>query len=379
MFLQAEYTFFTPPGSYAVEVSLANSAYLRLPIYQNAITSLAVVGDYAVGGTSANPGLSPFVFAVSLSKHRLELAMELSKVVPGQRAIMSGFGKGLHGILYAGTMPDHTGTGGHIIEIKVLADRLALEDRGVPVEREGVFSVVADNRAPVIYGISHPSGKFFVFDLQDGQTHLFPETAPSKRTLAFLENYALKREDILCRRLIMDRKQRVYGSMPVNKLFRFDPASQKIEVLPEELPEGWGRKPLGRVDAWAAAPDNSLYGGNAAEGQLFRLNPDSGQVTNLGKPIQMPRLKGLAFAADGKLYGVAGATPGYTHLFSYDPKGEGYRDLGNPRFIMAEPGLEQGIFWRAFQIGTLAASQDGRYIVMGEEEALSQLMVFPVK
>ena len=46
---------------------------------------------------------------------------------------------------------------------------------------------------------------------------------------------------------------------------------------------------------------------------------------------------------------------------------------------MKEPGIEQGIAWRGFQIGTLAVSEDGRYVVMGEEEALSQLMVFPVK
>ena len=43
--LHGEYTFFTPPGSFTVEVSLENSPYLRLPIYRNAITSLEVVGD----------------------------------------------------------------------------------------------------------------------------------------------------------------------------------------------------------------------------------------------------------------------------------------------------------------------------------------------
>jgi hypothetical protein len=53
-------------------------------------------------------------------------------------------------------------------------------------------------------------------------------------------------------------------------------------------------------------------------------------------------------------------------------------DLGNPRFTMTEPGLEQGIAWRGFQIGSIAASEDGRTIVLGEEETLSQLMVFPV-
>jgi hypothetical protein len=45
---------------------------------------------------------------------------------------------------------------------------------------------------------------------------------------------------------------------------------------------------------------------------------------------------------------------------------------------MKAEGIEQGIPWRAFQIGTVAASEDGSYIVMGEEESLSQLMIFPV-
>ena len=46
---------------------------------------------------------------------------------------------------------------------------------------------------------------------------------------------------------------------------------------------------------------------------------------------------------------------------------------------MTEPGIEQGIAWCGFQIGTVIASEDGRWIVLGEEETLSQLMVFPVK
>jgi len=127
------------------------------------------------------------------------------------------------------------------------------------------------------------------------------------------------------------------------------------------------------------APDGILYGGNAGDGQLFKLDPETGRVTNLGKPVMMPRITGLTFGADGKLYGVSGASPGYAHLFSYDPGGRGFVDLGNPRFTMTEPGLEQGIAWRGFQIGSVAASEDGRVIVLGEEESLSQLMVFPVR
>ena len=90
----------------------------------------------------------------------------------------------------------------------------------------------------------------------------------------------------------------------------------------------------------------------------------------------MNRLKGLTFGKNGKLYGIAGALPGYAHLFSYDAEKGGYQDLGNPEFRMTAPGIEQGIQWRGFQLRTIAASEDGKYIVMGEDEALSQLLVF---
>ncbi len=59
-------------------------------------------------------------------------------------------------------------------------------------------------------------------------------------------------------------------------------------------------------------------------------------------------------------------------------KNEGYKDLGNPQFILKAPGIEQGIEWRGFQLRTIAASEDGKYIVMGEDEALSQLLIFQV-
>ena len=99
-------TLFSPLGSFTVEVSLENSPYLRLPIYRNAITSLEVVKDYALGGTSASPTMSPFLFVVSLSRHRLEMVLDLSSVFSGQRPVQSGFWEGF---LCGGTIPDKPG------------------------------------------------------------------------------------------------------------------------------------------------------------------------------------------------------------------------------------------------------------------------------
>jgi hypothetical protein len=375
--LSAQYKFFSPESSFTVEVSLDGSPYTRLPIYRNAITSLEVAGDYAVGGTSAASGLSPFLFAVSLSKREVTAIFPLDRALPGQRALQSGFARSPDGWLYAGTMPVNPAEGGHVLRARMSGKDLQAEDLGAPVPGEGIFAIASDSRTGAVYGLSHPSGKFFVFDPKTRKAEVYDQTAPSRQARGQLRSFALQPEDWLSRRLAVDRTGRVYGSQPVNRIFRFDPRTRKIELLSDELPEVWGRRALGRVDAWAMGPDGALYGGNAGDGQLFRLDPDTGRVRNLGKPAMMPRLKGLAFAADGKLYGLAGAPPGYTHLFRYDHV-KGFVDLGNPRFEMIARGIEQGIAWRGFHIGTLAASEDGKYIVLGEEEALSQLMVFPV-
>ena len=378
---EARYTFFTPRGCFAVEVSLENPgpARLRLPIYRNAITSLTVVGDYAIGGTTADKGLSPFLFAASLSKKELEVVFDLGQVLPGQRALQSGFGRCKAGALYAGTMPDAEGGSGHLVKVVFADGKFEVKDLGVPVENEGIFALTADSERGMLYGITHPTGKFFTFDIEGGESKVFEETVPDKRSLGYLHAYSLHPEDILSRSLAVDKSGRVYGSLPVNKLFRYDPSTGKIETLPDELPEVWGRQPLGRVDSWAVAADGTLYGGNAGDGQLFKLDPATGRVTNLGKPIMMNRMKGLAFGADGKLYGVAGSLPGYAHLFSYDAQGKGFVDLGNPNFPLHAPEIAGRLMWRGYQFATVAASEDGRYIVLGEEESQSQLMVFPVR
>src|SRR5690606_34768580 len=109
----------------------------------------------------------------------------------------------------------------------------------------------------------------------------------------------------------------------------------------------------------------------------LEVDPANKTIKNIGKPVMMPQLRGLTFAYDGRLFGIAGAPPGYAHLFSYEANGEGLKDYGNPQFTMVAPGIEQGMDWRGFQLGTIASSEDGKYIVMGEDESLSQLLVFP--
>jgi hypothetical protein len=375
---QARYTFFMPRGGFAVEVSLENAGpLLRLPIYRNRITSLAAQGDWAIGGTSANEGLSPFLFAVSLSEKELKVVYDLAEDIPGQRAIKSGFGQ-VGEALYAGTIADDGDEGGHLIKVTFDGSSFTVEDLGVPVDGEGVFSLTADPERRTLYGISFPHGKFFSYNIADAQVKIFDETAITERQHGQYHAYAVTEEDVLSRALVVDRRGRVWGSRPVNRIFYYEPEAGKLVTIEEELPTVWGRRPLGRADSWAVAPDGTVYGGNAGDGQLFRIDPQSMRVTNLGKPIMSPRMPGLAFGADGRLYGVAGALPGYAHFFVYNTRTGDYIDLGNPRVPLNVPEVASELPWRGYQIATVAATEDGSYILLGEDESLSQLLVIPV-
>jgi hypothetical protein len=380
-FTKGQFTFFTPEGSFAIETSLDNTDELRMPMYRNAMTSLTVSGDFVIGGTTAQKGLPPLLFSSSLSQRKLTVVKQLSDVVKDQSAISTGFAVTKSpATFYAGTMPQAgTTAAGHLIEVKVDArGQLAIRDLGSPVPQEGIFALAFSADKNEFYGIAHPSGKFFTHNLTTGKTTLYNQAAPSEADLHTYHQFALTPADYLGRALVIDARGRVYGSKAINKLFCFDPATKSFTTLKDELPFVWGREVMGRIDSWVKMPDGTIYGSNAADGQLFRLDQNKQTIVNLGKPIMMPRIMAMTPGKNKMLYGIAGAAPGYAHLFSYHPD-KGFRDLGNPEFPMTAPGIEQGILWRGFQIASIASSNNGKYIIMGENEALSQLMVFPAE
>lgn len=374
----AQYSYFKPMEGFGIEVSLSNTSLLRMPMYRNAITSLTVQKDFIIGGTTAQGNRAPFLFVASLSKREMLTLKDLNNDLPGQTSIRTGFFRADDNAMYAGTMAAGAGSG-HLLRVEVGADAgIRVADLGTPVPGEGVFSLTGDASRKMLYGISYPSGFFFSYNLGSKSFKVYKNSGVTPKDLRKLvHEFHQKPEEYLSGAMITDQQGLVYTSQPVNRLVVFNPTDESFTTI-TELPEVWGRRTLGRTESWTKTADGLLYGGNAGDGQLFQLDPATRKVKNLGKPAMMNRLRGLCVGADGKLYGLSGALPGYVHLFSYSPSGEGFTDLGNPQFILKAPGIEQGIEWRGFQLSTITASEDGKYIVMGEDEALSQLLVFPV-
>lgn len=82
------------------------------------------------------------------------------------------------------------------------------------------------------------------------------------------------------------------------------------------------------------APDGSVYIGTYYEGHLYRWDPATGVMTDLGSPTAAATyLYGLSVAPDGTVYG--GTYPD-AHVFSYRPDA-GFADLGRP---VADPAVQ---------------------------------------
>lgn len=79
--------------------------------------------------------------------------------------------------------------------------------------------------------------------------------------------------------------------------------------------------------AWGlvVGPDGHIYSGTFGKGRLFRLNPRTGEMANLGTAIEGESyIWSLAVGADGRIYG--GTYPG-AKLMAYDPRTGQFEDL----------------------------------------------------
>ena len=115
---------------------------------------------------------------------------------------------------------------------------------------------------------------------------------------------------------------------------------------------------------------NGLIYGGTSEGFLFKFNPKTNQVINLGKPLDQMCIRAMSMGLDGKVYIIAGERQDYCHFFCYDPQTGGYTDFGiinvdrTPYYV-----------WMGKQFDAMVTGLDGT-IYIGESERKSHLFLF---
>ena len=110
--------------------------------------------------------------------------------------------------------------------------------------------------------------------------------------------------------------------------------------------------------------------GGTSDGYLFRLDPKTLELHNLGKPLNQYRIRGLVCAPNGKLYGVGGDDEEMARLFSYDPSNGAYQMLG-----MIDVNRRPYYSWQAYVIDAMAIGADGT-VYLGQSERKSKLYLY---
>lgn len=239
-----------------------------------------------------------------------------------------------------------------------------VHDLGIPVAGDGIYTLAIDRERNAIYGLTYPAGRFFRYSIPDGKFTAYGSVAEHRIPGEKFEN-----DRNIGRALTLDAEGRVYGSGGDGALFRFNPETQKIEWLPLGAPTVPGREPYNRIDCWAEGSKEILYGGTS-DGYLFRLDPKSLALDNLGKPLNQYRIRGLAFARNGKLYGAGGNDDEMARMFSYDTAHGVYQMLG-----MVDVNHRPYYSWQAYVIDAMTMGTDGT-LYLGQCERKSKLYLY---
>jgi hypothetical protein len=176
------------------------------------------------------------------------------------------------------------------------------------------------------------------------------------------------------RALVLDAKGRVWGTGDYGALFDYWPETGDLTRHPDHrIPCEMGREYKAIVDAMVLSRDGTIYGGTS-DGFVFRFDPETMKIQNLGKPIWQQRIRGLAFSQDGDLWGVGGEPGGSARVFVYRTQAGSFESGG-----MLHVNRTPYCAWLAYEAESMVAGPDGTLFI-GETGRLAHLyLLYPWK
>ncbi len=253
-------------------------------------------------------------------------------------------------------------------QVLLPGDHSPVEDLGIAVSNNSIYALVIHPATGAIYGISYPAGRLFEYEI--GQKK-FRDLGELDSDVIF---HGPERDwRSLPRALVCDEAGRVYTSGKGGFLISYDPGKGAIESTGLRIPgeyypvQAYTGHPV--VEYFAKTEKGLIYGGSS-DGYLFSFDPLKRKLVNLGKPRVSRRLRALSVGKDGRLYMVAGERFEPCRLFSFDPGGSGFRDLG----VLA---VDRSPYysWRGYQFDAMTTGPDGT-IYIGESERRSHLFLY---
>ena len=140
--------------------------------------------------------------------------------------------------------------------------------------------------------------------------------------------------------------------------------------LPGEFWEGLKSWDYPIIEQIVGTPDGRVFA-STHDGYLVQIDMETEEITVLGKPRVMRRMRAMEVGKDGKLYMITGEFERSCKLHSFDLLGEeGFRELG-PFSVDRSPYYSK----RAYQFDAMAIGIDGT-VFCGESDRGGKLFYY---
>lgn len=211
---------------------------------------------------------------------------------------------------------------GHLYKVSTTAGTGQAEDLGVLIEGQGIHTMAVDAGRGLIYGITAPKGRFFVYTIATGQT----EHTSFGKTFTNLSNHMVAVAEVerelaelipgegewnnrlIPKAMHVRTDGTLYTSGWQGRILKYDPNVENIQdrfSIVGWIPSAPGRQYWNRIDAIVEHEGKLIMG--TSDGYIIRLDPATNEIDNFGKPIRAIDVMGLAVSPlDGKLYGLSG-------------------------------------------------------------------------
>ena len=228
-----------------------------------------------------------------------------------------------------------------------------ITDLGEMAPGEGVYCMIAvDDK---LYGITWPSGDFFIYDPVSGERKVIP---------CFRE-YIQRKQNLP--QVLLEYEKIIYFSGHHGHIIAYDTINEFLYETSMKIPCSCGREYLTTMTSATSCGDGVFYGGTYADGLLFRMDVVNQKIISLGRPVNENQIRALHYNRDGVLWGISGLDNDVCHLFSYTPE-DGVTDEGIMRSNMPKT-------WIVHCADVMLGGKDGE-IFIGENDAISHLLIF---
>ena len=308
-----------------------------LPFGESEVMALGALPDghllVACGGAQAHLlSIHPTNGTVRLLRSWKEARVAHSLVVRGDR-----FWLAVGGDPGAIVPDDADAPGERLVAGRYASGRVTLAEHAAPTSGVGIATLAADAAGSRLFLMGRPTPVLYSFDTD----------AAVYRELAVLGKRQ-NHEDATIWKGIPERVAEVPQALAAlgtngvcgfykGTAFRWTeppapapgkrPASGLRTDRALRVPAAQGRQGTegDRAECLLVARSGAVYGGSY-DGYLFRFDPATNRVVNLGKPFRQAGLRALAELPDGTLAGLCGE-PGFRNrIFAFAPA-EGYREI----------------------------------------------------